>query len=236
MPSNQEIAQAFADLSTPLVADACMRLEIPLRLAPPGIRSLPEGARLAGRALPARHSGSVDVFLEALEEAEPGDILAIDNAGRLDEGCIGDLTALEAQAAGVAGMAVWGAHRDTPELHAIGLPVFTYGWFPAGPRRLDPRAKDALHQARFGRVRVTREDCVFGDADGVLFVAAARVNQVLGAAREIWQKERAQATAIRGGRNLRQQLRFAEYLAQRKKNSKLTFRQHLAKLGGAIEV
>ena len=28
---------AFADLSTPLVADACVRSDVPLRAAPPGI-------------------------------------------------------------------------------------------------------------------------------------------------------------------------------------------------------
>ena len=41
--------------------------------------------RIAGRALPARHYGSVDVFLQALEGATAGDILVIDNGGRRDE-------------------------------------------------------------------------------------------------------------------------------------------------------
>ena len=84
-----DYVQTFADLSTPLVADACIRLGVPLRAAPPGIRALVAGHRLAGRALPARHYGSVDVFLEALGAAGLGDVLVVDNGGRLDEGCVG---------------------------------------------------------------------------------------------------------------------------------------------------
>jgi regulator of RNase E activity RraA len=232
---NQAIARAFAELSTPLVADACVRVKLHLRLAPPGISSLPARARVAGRVLPARHFGSVDVFLEALESAEAGDILAIDNGGRVDEGCIGDLTVLEARAAGVAGVVVWGAHRDTPELEEIGLPVLSYARCLAGPVRLDARTPDALLNARFGNEAVSREDVAFGDVDGVLFVAAASVEEVLGVAREIWLKEREQASAIRAGRALREQLQFRQYLAAREKNPSLTFRQHLRKLGGAIE-
>src|SRR6266516_385195 len=73
--------KTFADLSTPLVADACVRSEVPLRAAPPGIGAVVPGCRIAGRALPARHYGSVDVFLEAFSRAEPGDVLVIDNGG-----------------------------------------------------------------------------------------------------------------------------------------------------------
>ena len=83
--------ESFADLSTPLLADACVRGDVPLRAAPPGIRAVVPGHRLAGRALPARHYGSVDVFLEALGRAEPGDVLVVDNGGRSDEACVGDL-------------------------------------------------------------------------------------------------------------------------------------------------
>jgi 4-hydroxy-4-methyl-2-oxoglutarate aldolase len=102
--SNQRLADAFAELSTPLVADACLRLGVPLRLARPGIQPILLQHRVAGRVLPVRHYGSVDVFLEAMASARPGDVLVIDNAGRLDEGCIGDLTALEAEASGLSGI------------------------------------------------------------------------------------------------------------------------------------
>jgi hypothetical protein len=94
----QSLTHLFADLSTPLIADAALRLHIPLRIARPGIAPVLAGQRLAGSALPATHFGSVDVFLEAIRRGKPGDVLVIDNGGRPDEGCIGDLTALEARA------------------------------------------------------------------------------------------------------------------------------------------
>jgi 4-hydroxy-4-methyl-2-oxoglutarate aldolase len=232
---NEILTEKFSHLSTPLVADAALRIKVPIRIAHIGIAPVISGAHAAGRALPARHFGSVDVFLEAMETAEAGDILVIDNGGRRDEGCIGDLIALEAQAGGLGGMVVWGTHRDTPELREIGFPIWSYGSCPSGPQRLDQRDEAALRFARFGDFEVKKRDIVFADDDGCVFVDAASAEELLAAARTIWEKERRQADAVRSGKTLRTQLRFAEFLAKRSADPGYTFRQHLRMLGGAIE-
>ena len=233
--NNHELSEQFVELSTPLIADAALRLQLSILIAPSEIRPLITEKRLAGHVLPAKHFGSVDVFLEAMQSAEPGDVLVIDNGGRKDEGCIGDLTALEARASSLAGIIVWGTHRDTPELKQIGVPIFSYGSCPSGPQRLDPRTEDALRSARIDEIEVTKKDVVFADDDGCVFVSAASAEQLLRTARDIWQTEREQAKRIKAGKTLRQQLKFADYLRKRSADPSYTFRQHLREIGGAIE-
>jgi 4-hydroxy-4-methyl-2-oxoglutarate aldolase len=231
---NQSLQERFANLTTPLIADACLRLKLPYRIAPCGIRGIKE-AHITGRAAPVRHYGSVDIFLEVIGMAQQGDILVIDNGGRTDEACIGDLTVLEVQDGGLAGIVLWGVHRDSAELTRIGFPVFSYGAYPGGPERLDTRDADALSVAHFATFTVTNEDVVFADVDGVVFIQGQHLDAVISMADTIAQKERRQAQEITAGKNLREQLRFGEYLARRDTDATYTFRQHLRTIGGAIE-
>lgn len=230
-----DIASFFAHLSTPLICDACLRLGVRYEMPVPAIAPLLPTMRLAGRVLPARHYGSVDIFLEAFETAQAGDILVIDNGGRLDEACIGDLTVLEAQNAGSGGMVVWGLHRDTTELASIGFPVFSNGSCASGPRRLDARPADALTSAWCGTFQVGTAHFVVGDQDGVAFAPLERAKEILAMADKIFATERAQADTIRSGRSLREQLRFSEYLEARKRDPAYSLRMHLKRVGGAIE-
>jgi len=232
---NDQLSLSFSSLSTPLISDACLRLGVSLRLAPAGISPLITESHIAGRVFPVRHYGSVDIFLEAMGLGQDGDILVIDNNGRTDEGCIGDLTALEAQACKLAGIIVWGCHRDTMDLKKIKFPVFSYGACPAGPQRLDVRGSNCLESARFGDVLAKAEDAVFADADGVLFVPMLKVEEVLSTAKSIYDTERGQAEAIRSGTRLREQLRFDEFLEKHNSDPRYTFRKHLREVGGAIE-
>lgn len=224
------------DWTTPFIADACVLLQLPVRLGPPGLRPLIPGSRVAGRVAPAVHAGSTDVFLEAIALAARGDVLVVDNNGRLDEGCIGDLVAGEAFVSGLTGLVVDGAHRDSAAIRAMGIPVWSRGTSPTGPLELRRRHATALQAATCGPTTVTREDAVFADEDGVVFVALAECERVMAAARDIAAREQAQAARLLAGELLRDQLRLADYLQQRDADPDLTFRAHLKSIGGAIEI
>src|SRR5437588_12186916 len=110
---NVDHVARLASLTTAHLADACIRVHVPVRCAPAGTRPLAPGTRLAGRVLPARHAGSVDVFLEAFEHAREGDVLVVDNGGRIDQSSIINLLVAEAKAEGVTRLLVLWLKLDT---------------------------------------------------------------------------------------------------------------------------
>jgi regulator of RNase E activity RraA len=222
--------------TTPFIADACVQLTLPVRVGPPGMRPNIAGSKAAGPARPARHAGSTDVFLEAIASAQRGDVLVIDNGGRTDEGCIGDLVVGEAFMSGIAGTICWGTHRDTGAILAFGAKVWSLGTCPNGPLELRRRSATALTAANIGAATVTLEDYVFADDDGVVVVATADLDRIVEAAKDIAAREGAQAARLLKGELLRTQLDLATYLARRDADPNHTFRDHLKSFGGAIEI
>ena len=225
----------LAGLTAAHLADACLRLKVPLRVAPHTMRPAVVGMTMRGRARPVQHVGSVDVFLEALQGADTGDILVVDNGGRFDESCIGDLVALEVHKAGLSGIVIWGLHRDTDEVADIGMPLFSLGVTPAGPQRLDERPADTFEAAMVGSHRITGHDLVVADADGVLFLPEEGIGEIVRIATGIRDTEHRQAATMKGGRSLRQQLSFEDFMALRQNDPEYSFRVHLRRIGGSIE-
>lgn len=225
------------DWTTPFIADACVVLSLPVRVGAHGLTCNFPGSKAAGPARPARHAGSTDVFLEAIAAAAKGDILVIDNGGRNDEGCIGDLVVGEAFMSGLAATICWGTHRDTGAINAIGARVWSLGTCPNGPLELRRRVPTALEAASLGHhVTVTLDDYVFADDDGVVVVAAADLPRIVDAARDIAAREGAQAVRLLNGELLRTQLDLDRYVANRSADPNHTFRDHLKWFGGAIEI
>lgn len=232
---SEELMAELSHLTTPHLADGCLVSGNPIRVAPAGTAPLMPGMKCFGRAQPIQHLGSIDLFLEAIDQMTPGDVVVIDNGGRRDEACIGDIILLEAQAAGAAGIVIWGCHRDSPELQEIGFPVFSQGALPTGPQRAAMRPTDVLDRAAFGSVSVTRDDLVIADGNGVLFIAESAAEEIIRAAMAYRDMEARQLRAMRDGTSYRTQTRFSEYLEKRQSDPSYGFRQHLKAIAAAGE-
>jgi len=221
--------------STAAVFDASLRVDALIRVSPSAITTpLIADAHITGPAVTVTHRGSVDVFLAAIDAAQPGDVLVIDNGGRLDQACIGDLVVLEARQAGLAGIVLWGLHRDTAQLHELGLPIWSMGASPAGPTKAEGKPELAV-TIPFGTFEVTRGDIVVADTDGVMFVTADDWPSVSSTAREIMQTEVRQANLMAAGTSLREQVDFGTYFDAVRAGEDITFREHLRERKAEIE-
>ncbi|TDI38019.1 MAG: RraA family protein [Acidobacteria bacterium] len=218
-------------MTTALVADAVIRLGLPATIAPSGIRPLVAGSKFAGPASPVVLNGYADRILECIYRSDAGNVLLLDNKGRSDEACFGDLAAHEARSQGLVGVVIWGRHRDSVEVEEIGVPLFSYGTYPLGMQRTFPPVEEPFALCRFDEVNVERGDFVFADDDGVLFVPKDHIESVMDTAEEIQSAERAQVEKIRAGTSLREQLQFDRYLREKKNNPTLTLGAYMKKIG-----
>ena len=145
-----------------------------------------------------RHLGTT-----AIEAAQPGNVIVIEQRTGLDAGSWGGILSLAAQLRQVAGVVVDGPVRDIDEARAYDFPVYARG---LTARTARSRVAEAFtnQPVRIGEVTVCPGDFVIADASGAVFIAAADIERVLQAAEMIVGREAAMAQALRAGQPVSQ--------------------------------
>jgi 4-hydroxy-4-methyl-2-oxoglutarate aldolase len=125
----------------------------------------------------ARYSTVIGT-LEAIEIAEPGDILVLDNDGRIDINSFGSIAAYCAQSRGSVGCVIDGATRDVDDMENIGFPAFGKGIVQTSVRH---RTGFVGYQipVRCGGVDVAPGDFVMADANGAVAIPADKLSEVV---------------------------------------------------------
>ena len=117
---DEEIRRVLEMVSTANLSDALHRggvLE--------GLRPLAPGLRLVGPALTVRtYPGDWAKPVEAIDQAQPGDVLVID-AGGVGPAVWGELATNSAISRGLAGVVIDGAIRDSGDIIKLGFPAFS---------------------------------------------------------------------------------------------------------------
>jgi 4-hydroxy-4-methyl-2-oxoglutarate aldolase len=157
------------------------------------------GARLVGRAVTARPSGTeLSAVFDAIDAAEPGDVIVVEGPGAASVAFWGENTTLSARNRGAVGAVLGAPCRDVAAHARLGFPVFATG---ATPRAgvFGSRGEIQVPIAVGGMV-VRPGDAILGDENGVVVIPAERLIEVIAAVPEALAKDRAiQAELARGG-------------------------------------
>jgi 4-hydroxy-4-methyl-2-oxoglutarate aldolase len=186
------------------VSDALDQLGLPPSVT--GINALSIRARICGRVVTAklaagkpdpastvRHLGTT-----AIEQAEAGDIIVMEQRTGIECAGWGGILSNAAKHRGLAGVIVEGLARDIDEAAEIGFPVYARG----GTART---ARGRIHElatgvpVQVGDAIVSTGDYVVADSSGCAFIPADKIDAVLDAAERIAAKEAAMTRAVLSG-------------------------------------
>jgi len=193
-------------LSTTNVADALDSLA--LKGATYGIRPIWEGAgKIAGRAVTVKITAAGltpsknHLGVNAIHSADEGDIIVIDNGGRLDTSCWGGILANGAKQKGVAGVVIDGACRDIDDCVEVAFPVYSRGAVVSTARgRIMEEATNIMVQ--FGGVQVRPGDYVIADRSGVVIIPQEKLDEVINKAEMLYQREEEMVADLRAGKSM----------------------------------
>ena len=166
----------------------------------PGIRALLPGAHMCGPAVTVRtYPGDWAKPVEAIDECRAGDVLVIDAADSTPA-IWGELATHSAIVKGLAGLVVWGAIRDTPEIARLKFPAFS-----------SLVSANAGEPKGFGEINVPITiagqvvhpgDWIVADDDGVMVLPKAQAVELANRAMDVLEKENRLRGEIEAGKTL----------------------------------
>ena len=162
-----------------------------------GLRPVWPGARVVGTALTVRTApGDFAKPVEAIDRAEPGDVIVIDAAG-CAPAVWGELASESAKNKQLAGLVVHGAVRDTADIRELGLAVWTklvtsHAGEPQGLGEINVPIEISGQPICPG-------DWILADDDGVMVLPKARAVEMANRAADILEAENRIRQEIREG-------------------------------------
>ena len=190
-----DLRAVLEQVSTANVSDAWHR-----QPSLPGIRPLLPGAHMCGPAVTCRtYAGDWAKPVEAIDVCAPGDVLVVD-ACDATPAMWGELATHSAMVKGLAGLVVWGAIRDTPEIARLGFPAFSSkvcanAGEPKGFGEINVPITVAGQKVRPG-------DWIVGDDDGVMVLPREQAVELANRAMDVLEKENRLRGEIDAGKTL----------------------------------
>ena len=165
-------------------------------------------ARTIGRELAASNSTQADFDPRlgmgtqmVIDSCAPNQVIVIGVRGDADFAVWGDNMATRARAVGVRGMVTDGAVRDIDEMDGLDMAVFAAATTPRQAfRRLVTTSIN--EPVVVGGVRVRPGDLIVADGDGVIAIAAEKVEEVLARAEAVHSVENEMQDYLRAGNSL----------------------------------
>ncbi|MGP8051840.1 MAG: 3-hexulose-6-phosphate synthase [Desulfobaccales bacterium] len=167
-----------------------------------GLRPLFPGVRLVGPVLTVRtYPGDWAKPVEAIDRAQPGDVVVID-AGGVGPAIWGELATTSALQRGLSGVVIDGAIRDSGDIIKLGFPAFSRLVMPnAG----EPKGFGEIGvPIRVGGVKVESGDWVVGDDDGVVVLPRSLAVEYANRSMDVLEKENRLREEIKAGSTLAQ--------------------------------
>lgn len=201
------LVEEFRKMDTASVSDAMDSLGIPCGLL--GIQAVISGKKICGEAFTVHYvpcgmeKGTVGDFID---DVKPGQVVVIDNGGRLYCTVWGDIMTFTAKAKGIEGTLIDGVCRDVDGIRKLDYPIYSKGkYMVTGKERV--QVDQVNVPVAISGVQVRPSDIILADESGAICIPYNRAEEILAIAKHIEKVEQKIITEVKTAARLKRQER-----------------------------